>query len=444
MTTKQRVVIIGAGFAGLKAARTLANTEVDVLLIDKNNYHTFTPLLYQVATCGLHPSDVAYPVRSIFTGTKNVHFLLGEVTNINTSEQFVIVDADTGEERQERYDYLFIAAGSETNWFGNEQIKRNSFGLRDLSDAVALRHHILKLFEKAAWTEDQTERDALLTFIVVGGGPTGLETAGALYELYNHVLTKEYSNGIQFKARVILLEAMDDLLSPYPAKLRKSAKEQLASIGVEVYTGAFVDEVKFNTIKLKDGRSFDTYTIVWATGVVGSPLARMLNIELARGGRIPVEETMQVKDVDKVFAAGDTVYLEDPNGEPYPGLIPVAQQQGTLVAQNILRDIRGAAKEIFVYGDRGSMATIGRRRAVAWVYNRIQLTGFLAWVAWLLLHLVALLGMRNRILVFVNWIWDYFFYDRSVRLIIEGAEDKIRHPELFDADYEHEHIEDVA
>lgn len=444
MADKQRVVIIGAGFAGLKAARTLANTEVDVLLIDKNNYHTFTPLLYQVATCGLHPTDVAYPVRSIFRGSKNIHFLLGEVTEINTTDKHVTVDADTGEQRTEQYDYLFIAAGSETNWFGNDQIKQNSFGLRDLSDAVALRHHILKLFEKAAWTEDQAERDALLTFVVVGGGPTGLETAGALYELYNLVLTREYSNGIEFKARVILLEAMDQLLGPYPEKLQNSAKEQLESIGVEVYTGAFVDEVEFNAIKLKDGRSFDTYTIVWATGIVGSPLARMLNIELARGGRIPVEETLQVKGLDTIFAAGDTVYLEDPNGKPYPGLIPVAQQQGTLVAQNILRDIRGTSMNTFVYGDRGSMATIGRRRAVAWVYNRIQLTGFFAWVAWLLLHLVALLGMRNRILVFVNWIWDYFFYDRSVRLIIEGAEDKIRHPELFDADFEHEHIEDVA
>lgn len=425
MQERKRIVIIGAGFAGLKAAQELAKQSFDIILIDRNNYHTFTPLLYQVATCGLDPSSVAYPIRSIFANDLNIHFLMGDVTGIDYKEQFVTVQTNSNGERQERYDYLFIAAGSKTNYFNNANIEYNTFGLRDLDDALTLRNHILRLFEKAAWTDDDSKRDALMTLVVVGGGATGLETAGALHELYNNVLDKEYDKNNNMQARVILLEAADNLLVPYPDSLRNSAKKQLESLGVEVRISAFVDEVSSDYIKLKNGEVIPTYTIVWATGVVGSPLAKLLDVELARGGRIPVELTMKIIGRENIFAAGDIAYLLKPDSDlAYPGLIPVAQQQAALVAKNIIHDTKGESLENFTYFDKGTMATIGRRRAVAWVYNRVQLTGFFAWIAWLLLHLIELLGMRNRVQVFLNWIWDYLFYDRSVRIIVEGEKQK--------------------
>lgn len=425
MKNRKRIIIVGAGFAGLKAARELSKHPVEILLIDRNNYHTFTPLLYQVATCGLDPSAVAYPVRSIFADKPNVRFLLGSVTEIDYENQFVTVQTNNNGTRQESYDYLFIAAGSKTNYFNNSNIELKSFGLRDLDDALTLRNHILRLFEKAAWTEDEAKRNALMTLVVVGGGATGLETAGALHELYNKVLDKEYDKDDNMDAKVILLEAADKLLVPYPDKLRVAAQKQLESIGVEVRTEAFVDEVGSGSIRLKNGDVINTHTVVWATGVIGNPLAKLLNVELARGGRIPVEETMKVIGREHIFAAGDVSYLLQPDGEQaYPGLIPVAQQQAHIAAKNILHDMKGESLETFSYFDKGTMATIGRSRAVAWVFNRIQLTGYIAWIAWLLLHLIELLGMRNRAQVFLNWVWDYLFYDRSVRIIVEGEKQK--------------------
>ena len=424
MSTKKRVVIIGAGFAGLKVARMLANKSVDVLLIDRNNYHTFTPLLYQVATCGLDPSAVAYPIRNIFADAPNVHFLLGDVTEINTTERSITIKTNTSGDRHETYDYLFVAAGSNVNYFGNESVQKNSFSLRDLNDSITIRNHILRLFEKATWTDDDTKREALMTFVVVGGGPTGLETAGALYELYNNVLDAVYDKHDKMQARVILIEATENVLLPYPENLRKSAKKQLESLGVEVLTNAFVEEVGSDFVKLKDDTIIRTNTVVWSAGVKGNPLAEMLGIELERS-RIPVKETMEVIGLDNVFAAGDIAYLEQDNtGQGYPGLIPVAQQQGAVVAKNILHDLHSEPYETFSYFDRGSMATIGRRRAVAWAFNKVQLTGFLAWITWLGLHLLVLMGMRNRAQVFLNWVWNYIFYDRSVQIIVEGDKHK--------------------
>lgn len=425
MSTNKRVIIIGAGFAGLKTARMLANKTVDVLLIDRNNYHTFTPLLYQVATCGLDPSAVAYPVRSIFADALNVQFLLGEVQNIDTEAQSVLIQSKTNGTRQESYDYLFVAAGSKVNYFGNESVKNNSFALRDLNDSITLRNHILRLFEKAAWTQNDEIRETLMTFVVVGGGPTGLETAGALYELYNNVLDAEYDKHDNMQAKVILLEAMDDVLAPYPEKLRKSAKEQLQSLGVEVRTGAFVEEVGSDFVTLRDGNTIHTSTVVWSAGVKGNPLAEMLDVELESGSRIPITESMEIIGLKNVFAAGDIAYLIEPQtGKPYPGMIPVAQQQGEVVAKNILHDINSETYETFKYFDRGSMATIGRSRAVAWVFNKIEVTGFLAWVSWLGLHLLVLMGMRNRAQVFLNWVWSYIFYSSSVQIIVEGDRNK--------------------
>jgi NADH dehydrogenase len=414
-----RVVIIGAGFGGLYAARKLANKPVDVLLIDRNNYHTFTPLMYQVATCGLDPSEVAYPVRSIFAKNQNVNFLLANVTAIDHQARTVSVESG-GHQRSESYDYLILAAGSVPAYFGKDDIQKHSFPLRTLRDSVSLRNHVLKLFERAAWLDDHSQRAALTTLVVVGGGPTGLETAGAIHELYNHVLDKEYGRyGEDMRARVILVELLPHLLPPYPERLRAAALRQLRSLGVEVMLETSVETAAEDHVTLSDGSTIPTYTVIWLAGVRGSPLAEMLAVELTQNGRIPIEATCQVTGRERVFAVGDSVYLENAEGVPYPMLIPVAQQQGVLAARNILRQINGEPLETFKYNDRGIMATIGRSRAVVWLFNRLPLTGFVAWLAWLAFHLITLMGFRNRANVFVNWVWNYITYDRSVRIILE-------------------------
>jgi NADH:ubiquinone reductase (H+-translocating) len=430
METKKRVIIIGAGFAGLKAAQALAKKPVEVILIDRNNYHTFTPLLYQVATSGLDPSAVAYPVRTIFAQNPNVRFLMGEVTAIDTEKQSITVQTNSNGIREEAYDTLFVAAGSKVNFFGNESVAKNSFPLRDLDDALSIRNHVLRLFEKAAWTDDKARREALMTIVVVGGGPTGLETAGALYELYNGVLDKDYDKDDNMQARVVLVEAADKLLLPYPPKLQESAKKQLEAIGVEVRLNTMVEDVGTDYVKLRDGESIKTNTVIWSTGVIGSPIARMLAVELDKAGRIPVKDTLEVIGLKNVFAAGDIAYLIQPEtNQPYPGLILIAQQEAEVVAKNILHGLKGETYETFRYYDRGIMATIGRTRAVAWLFNKIQLSGFLAWMTWLGFHLIVLMGMRNRVQVFINWVWDYLFYDSSVRIIVEGEKRKLKEKE---------------
>ncbi len=404
-----KVVIIGAGFGGLYAARTLANKPVDVVLIDRHNFHTFTPLLYQVATCGLEAEEIAYPVRGIFRGETNVRFLLGEVTNIDHEARQVHVRTN-GAVHEEGYDYLIVAAGSVASYFGNEALKQHSFVLKTLNDAVNMRHHILKLFEKAAWSDDKAYQDALTTMVVVGGGPTGLESAGALYELYNHVLRNEYAHLRDMEARVILIEGTETLLRPYPKYLQEQAFKQLEALGVEVLLNEQITEFAHDHIRLKSERVINTYTVIWSAGVEASPLAKMLDVPLQKAGRVPVKLTLEVIGRDNIYVVGDMSYLEDPKGQPYPMLIPVANQQGALTARNIVRRIAGQPEKTFSYDDRGIMATIGRSRAVAWLFYKVQLTGYLAWVAWLGFHLIALMGFRNRLNVFINWVWNYFAF----------------------------------
>jgi NADH dehydrogenase len=418
MENRKRVVIVGAGFGGLFAARTFAGKSIEVLLVDRNNYHTFTPLLYQVATSALDPSEIAYPIRSIFRSADNIHSLMGEVTEINPVSKFVVIEMED-RRRVENYDYLIIATGSVPAYFRNEDFKKHSFELNTLDDAIALRNHILRNFEQAAWTEEDQLRAALTTLVVIGGGPTGLETAGALYELYNHVLDREFSPEKRLQARVVLVEMLPYLLSGYPGALRQAALEQLNSLGVEVLLGNPVTGLAEDHIQLADGSNISTHTVIWTAGVEASPAAEYLGINIKSGGRIPVKPTMEIEGYEGVYAVGDIAYLEDPSGVPYPMLIPVAKQQGILVAKNISRHIQGHEQQPFEYRDRGIMATIGRRRAVAWIYNRIQLRGFIAWLAWLGLHLLTLLGFRNQLNVLVNWIWNYFTYDRSVRIILD-------------------------
>jgi len=421
MTAPHRptVILIGAGFGGLNAAHTLANTDVDVLIIDRHNFHLFTPLLYQVATSGLDPSEIAYPVRGIFRNADNIRFLMGSVEAIDTAGQTVTVRTEH-QVIEEHYDYLIVAAGSKPNYFGQDAIREHAFDLKTLWDAVTLRNHILRSFEQAAWIDDPAERAALTTMVVVGGGPTGLETAGALYELVRHVLRREYHSGLpDTPGRMILVEMQDHVLNPYPPRLQRAAYRQLESLGVEVILGTRVVEAGPDHIRLDDGTVIGTHTLVWSVGVRGATLAERLGVPLKANDRVPVLPTLQVEGLPGVYAVGDIAYLEDPRDEPYPMLIPVAQQQRKLAARNILRRLKGEPERPFKYFDRGLMATIGRSRAVAWLFNRVQLTGFIAWLAWLGLHLITLIGFRNRLNVFVNWVWNYLTYDRSVRIILQ-------------------------
>lgn len=412
-------MIVGAGFGGLWAAKQLRRAAVEVLLIDKHNYHTFTPLLYQVATSALDPSEIGYPIRSIFRKDENVRVLLGEVTGIDHEKRFVTVQTEE-ETRREPYDYLILAAGSVPAYFGNEAFQQHAFDLRTLEDAIRLRNHVLKQFERAAWTDDPELCDALTTIVVVGGGPTGLETAGAIYELYNHVLDSEYTHG-DLRARVVLVEMLPYLLAPYPEKLRAAAVEQLGSLGVEVRVESPVVEVTEREVRLGDGTTIPTFTLVWSAGVKAAPITSLLGVELDKAGRVPVKATMEVIGRERIYAVGDLCLLEDEAGEAYPMMIPPAIQQGRLAAENILAAMRGKAQRPFRYSDRGMMATIGRSRAVAWLYKRLQLRGLLAWLVWLVFHLYSLIGFRNRLTVLVNWAWTYFTYDRSVRIILEGV-----------------------
>lgn len=434
---KPKVVVIGAGFGGLFIAKRLANQPVDVLIIDRNNYHTFTPLIYQVATCGLGVEDVVYSVRKIFSDTPNINFLLGEVADIDRTTKQVMVDT-----REERlavpYDYLVIAAGTVTNYFGDDALAQQAFGLKTLEDAMALKAHIVKLFEQAEWAKTAEERAALTNIVVVGGGATGLETAGALYELSNHVLRREYKRLDRIHMRVIVVELMDTLLRPYPEKLRKAAKNQLEDIGVEVIMGTRVERMEDGNIYLSNGTVIPSHTLVWTAGIQASPLAKTVGVELARGGSLPVKPTLELQEAPEVYAVGDIAYLEGPDGKPYPQLIPVAQQQAALAAQNILRRIQGEPELLFSYRDKGTMATIGRSRAVAWPFKRLQLTGWIAWVSWLGLHLIELMGFRNRIAVFINWVWNYLAYDPAARMVLEISQRRPGHEDVTTPGVPHE------
>lgn len=419
MEKRNKIIIVGAGFGGLFSAKTLAGKDIDVILIDKHNYHTFTPLLYQVATCALDPSEIAYPIRAIFRKFPNVKTLLGEVVELDPGGKNISVEIDGMLQRLE-YDYLILAGGSQSNYFGNDQFSSHTYDLKSLSDAVELRNHVLRSFEKAIWASEPEEREALLTFVVIGGGPTGIETAGALYELYNHVLSKEFQEH-DLQARVIIVEMAPYVLGTYPHQLRKKAVAQLKTLGITLEFENPVVAVEEDQVVLQDGKQIPTSTVVWSVGVKGASLGNLLNVEMKPGNRIPVDGHMRVRGFENIFAVGDMTYIESPGGVPYPQMIPVAQQQAELAASNILAEIKGNTLDKFSYRDRGIMATIGRSRAVAWLFNRFQIAGFLAWLVWLFFHLISLVGFRNRISVLLSWIWNYLTYDRSVRIILDQS-----------------------
>jgi NADH dehydrogenase len=405
-----RVVIVGAGFGGLRAARALRRAPVELVLVDRNNYHLFQPLLYQVATAGLEPEQIAKPVRAILRGVKNLDFRMVEVAGIDlTGRQVMTNDGPVP------YDFLILAPGAATNFFGLGGVERHGLGLKDVPDAVRIRNQVLTCFERAMLEPDGERRRALLTFVVVGGGPTGVEMAGSLSELMRLVLVKDYPRLNLKDVRVLLLEAGGHLLAGMPVPLAEAAAATLWKKHVEVRYGATVVDYDGAAARLKSGEVIPARTLIWGAGVRAADLAGRVGVATARAGRVPVEPTLQLAGHPEVFVIGDAAYLEV-RGAPLPMMAPVAIQMAETAAANVRRLLAGAPPEAFRYEDPGSLATIGRNAAVARIHG-ISFKGFAAWVVWLVVHLIQLIGFRNRLFVLINWAWDYFFYDRAVRLI---------------------------
>lgn len=405
-----RVVVVGAGFAGLTAVKVLRGQSVQVVLVDQHNYHLFTPLLYQVASSLLDPSEIAHPVRAILRGARNVHARLGQVRSVDlAARQVVVDDARIG------YDYLVLAAGSINDYFGNDALGAHAYGLKDLDQALSLRYRVLEQFERAAATPDRDLRRRLMTFAVVGAGPTGVEYAGALSELIRLVLRKDFPELDMGEVGLLLIDGEPHVLGAFHPRLRRAAARALEARGITLILGALVRGVEDDCVHLRDGRDLTVGTVIWTAGVRGAPLGASLGLELARGGRVPVEPTLQLPGHPEVFVVGDlAAALRD--GAPLPMLSPVAMQEGAAAARNILALTQRRPPEVFHYRNRGTMATIGRNQAVAEI-GPLRFAGRLAWFAWLFVHLVLIIGFRNRLVALVDWAVDYFFYDRPVRLI---------------------------
>jgi len=404
------VVVAGAGFGGLRAARALARAPVQVVLLDRHNYHLFQPLLYQVAMAGLEPSSIARPVRRILRGQKNLDFRMTDVTGVDRTARVVRTSAG-----DIAYDYLILALGGRTNFFGVESAARHGLGLKSIDDAVAIRNHVLSCFERALLESDPERRRALLTFVVVGGGPTGVEMAGALAELIRLVLSRDAPALHVPDVRVLLLEAGPRLLAAMRPRLSAVTAEMLEQKHVEVRFGTAVSGFDGARATLGTGEVIPARTLVWAAGVEAVPLAAMLGVTPGRQGRVGITETLQLPGDERVYVIGDVAYLEV-GGVPLPMLAPVAMQMAEQAAANVRRALAGEPARAFGYRDPGSLATIGRNAAVADIRG-VAFQGFPAWVVWLVVHILQLIGFRNKLFVLLDWAWDYFFYDRSARLI---------------------------
>jgi NADH dehydrogenase len=415
MIKRSRVVIVGAGFGGLWAARALARSPVDVLLVDRNNYHVFLPLLYQVAAAELEPEEIAYPIRSILRRLPNVRFALAEVKKVDLDGR-VVESADMAIP----YDFLILSVGSTTHFFGVPGAAEHAFPLKDMDQAIALRNHLLCCFERAAHESDADRRQQILTFVIVGGGPTGVEFAGALAELIHRPLVRDYPNLDFCQVRVVLVEAKDSVLPDLPQRLRAYASARLRRMGIEVRVRAVVSQVARDSVRLKDGSTIRTETLIWTAGVRGVPQAQAWGLATARNGRAVSLPTLQVPDHPEAYVIGDLAHREE-SGRALPMIAPVAIQQGVAAAQNIARQLAGHGPVAFHYRDPGLMVTIGRNAAVACVRGRC-FTGFSAWLLWLSVHIYKLIGFRNRLLVLINWAWDYFLYERAVRLILPSQQ----------------------
>ncbi len=405
------MVIVGGGFGGLEAAKQLASDPVEVTLIDRRNHHLFQPLLYQVATAGLNPADIAHPIRAILSSQSNAEVLLGEVVDVDpATDEVVLADgARVG------FDHLVLAAGARHAYFGHDEWERHAPGLKTVEDALEIRRRVLSAFEVAERSHDPREQRVALTFVVVGGGPTGVELAGAIAEIATHTLAKDFRRIDPTTAKVVLVEGLDRVLQAFHPRLSDRAERQLAALGVEVLTGTTVTAIDATGVELEGGNRIDAGTVLWGAGVAASPLARSITADLDGAGRVPVDSSLASLEHRNVFVIGDMAAATS-DGHAVPGVAPAAVQGGRHVAEAIRADLAGVARPEFRYRDKGSLATVGRAAAVA-QFGRLRFAGFLAWVLWWAVHIALLIGFRSRVLVLFGWGWSWLTFKRGARLI---------------------------
>ncbi|MBK7397634.1 MAG: NAD(P)/FAD-dependent oxidoreductase [Myxococcales bacterium] len=410
MATRPKVVIVGGGFGGLEAAKALRDAPVEVTLVDRRNHHVFQPLLYQVATAGLSPADIAEPLRRILRDQENVTVLLGEAERVDLAgKRLVLTDGEVP------YDHLILACGASHSWFGHDEWAEHALGLKTLEDAREVRRRVLLAYERAERTEDAAERAALLTFVVIGGGPTGVEMAGAFAEIAHLTLARDFRRIDPHQARVHLIEAGPRLLPAFAEDLSAATKASLEKLKVTVHLNARVTAIAHDEVRFGD-QTIAAKTILWAAGVQGAPIARTLGVELDRAGRVKVRPDFSLEGHPEVFVIGDMAALTDAKGVVVPGVCQGAMQAGKLVGKNLVRGLDGTAPEPFVYRDLGIMATIGRAHAVVQL-PRFRFSGFFAWLFWAFLHVALLIGFDNRLVVMIEWMWAWFTFDRGARLI---------------------------
>lgn len=402
-------MIVGGGFGGLNAARALAGTDTRVTLIDRRNHHLFQPLLYQVATAALNPSDIAVPIRKILRDQRNVEVLLAEAKSVDLEQKTLTFDDGTIE-----YDYLIVATGARHSYFGHDEWTVAAPGLKTIGDALEIRRRVLSAFELAERETDPAKQEAWLTFVIVGAGPTGVELSGALCEIAQHALARDFRHINPALARVILLEGSDRVLPPYAPALSEKARRQLVALGVDVQTSQKVTSIDNEGVDIGE-RRISARTVLWAAGVMGSGFGKVLGVPLDRAGRVPVDPDLSVPGHPEVFVVGDLAALTL-NGVQVPAVAPAAMQEAKHAAANVLRSIAGQERLPFSYRNKGMLATIGRTAAVADL-GKLKLSGTLAWLAWLFIHLLFLVGFRNRLIVVFQWMWSFVSYDRGARLI---------------------------
>lgn len=415
-TELPRVVVIGGGFAGLKLCQKVDTKAFQLVLLDRHNYHTFQPLLYQVATAGLEPSSISGPLRKLFKTKKNFYFRLAEVEEIEVEAKRVVTSLGDLE-----YDYLVVANGAKTNYFGNEANYEGAFPLKQVSQALSLRNSILRCFEDALSVQSPEEKQALLNFVVVGGGPTGVEVSGALSELKNNVLPKDYPELDFSKMKVYLIEGSPNLLNAMSEKSHKHADTALRKMGVEVRVNTRVNAYKNHEVQLADGSTIKSHTLVWAAGVQGNVIKGLEPYAHKGTNRLLVDKHNKLLNAEGLYALGDIALMTtDDWPKGHPQLAPVAIQQAELLAKNLKRLQKGEELKPFQYTDKGSMATIGRNRAVVDLPKNVHFKGIFAWFVWMFIHLMSIIGFRNKAIILLNWIWNYVTYDRSIRLILRA------------------------